>query len=420
MEILQQKGFFGHSLVPVTTPLLVERYNECLRALDKEETLLERFSIDGAGWSPQIAKEKNDPNYLCHGEANLYAVLLTPNQMGKPVYVPMHSFDAAILQTVHNNNSRAINNLTSRTGIILDIDQGIDAYECPLDLLMLDTFTIRAFTPTAIMQGARDQKELVARFRKEPGAWQDATLIDSLIQSAKDLGDLRHSALQIAPTPFNDVGNFYTRAMGGLYVLRDAPDSQCKIVIMAGADHEVDSLPKRDVYSIPKDWEPLIERLTALDFLQPYGADPSEATVARLEQTLHMIIAQEAYANGLEEDFDGLNPAKLASWKQRLRGELKPAYGELSQLAKAIRRGEKHNDDLEFDAWTHVLQPNPQLPESTRSILWHLLSRIQPHNIEMTYRHHKSLFYERYQSWSKPQRIWALNFLTNQGLPHHE
>ena len=85
MKILQERGFFGAGLVPVTTPLLVDRYNDCLKAIGKEPTERKRFAIDGAGWSPQIAAERNDPNYLCHGEANLYAVLLTPEQKGKPV-----------------------------------------------------------------------------------------------------------------------------------------------------------------------------------------------------------------------------------------------------------------------------------------------------------------------------------------------
>lgn len=419
MELLQKKGFFGHELVPVTTPLLVERYNACLRALGKEETQLDRFSIDGAGWSPQIAKEKNDRDYLCHGEANLYAILLTPNQKGKPLYAPMHSFDGAILQALHETNSKAINNLTSRSAVILDIDQGIDAYDSPLDLLMLDTFTVRAFTPDSIMRAARDQRALVARFRKEDGAWQDAQLIEELILSARNFGDLRHSALQIAPTPFNDVSNFYTRAMGELYVLRDCQGSAHRIVAMMGESE--DNNIARDIFSLPRDWGVLLSRLMDLGFLEPRKSEFSKELVEQIEHTLDLLLAQAAFAAGLDRDFEKLNRAELAGWKNRLRPKLPKAYAILRKVSKELRAGRWQGfSEVGIDVWVHLLRPNDQLSESTQAVLWHLLSRVQPHNIEMAYRHHKVLFYERYQSWPTAQREWALNYLNRLGLPHHE
>ena len=419
MDLLQHKGFFGHALVPVTTPLLVERYNACLRALGKEETKLERFSIDGAGWSPQIAKEKNDRDYLCHGEANLYAILMTPNQKGKPLYAPMHSFDAAILKQLHEVNAKAINNLTSRTAIILDIDQGIDAYDCPLDLLMLDTFTVRAFTPDSIMEGAQDQRELVARFRKEECAWQDEQLLEELIHSASTFGDLRHSALQIAPTPFNDVANFYTRAMGGLYVLRDRLGSSHRIVAMLSESPDDNSA--RDIFSLPRDWGVLLSRLMDLGFLEPRKSELSKESVGQIEQILDLLLAQAAYAEGLDRDFEKLNRAELAGWKNRLRPQLPKAYTALRKMSKELRAGHWQGfHEVGIDVWVHLLRPNEKLPESTQAVLWHLLARVQPHYVEIAYRHHKSLFYERYQSWPKAQRDWALNTLNRLGLPHHE
>lgn len=421
MDLLQQKGFFGHALVTVSTPLLVGRYNACLRALGKEETTLERFSIDGAGWSPQVAKEKNDRDYLCHGEANLYAILLTPNQKGKPVYSPMHSFDGAILRALHEANAKAISNLTSRSAIILDIDQGIDAYDSPLDLLMVDTFTVRAFTPDSIMHAARDQKELVARFRKEDGAWQDAQLLDELIQSSRTFGDLRHSALQIAPTPFNDVANFYTRAMGGVYVLRDCLGSSFKIVIKAGDADDAPDHTSRGIFSLPRDWGMLLSRLMDLGFLEPRRSDLAPVDSQSLAQTLELLLVQTAYKNGLDRDFETLNSGELAGLKQQLHPKMPAAYTELRRVAMQLKNGELQNyRNVKIDAWVHLLRPNDQLPESTQAVLWHLLAQVQPQNVEMTYRYNKALFYQRYQSWSNAQRKWTLNYLSRMGLPHHE
>ena len=420
METLRQKGFFGRLLVPITTPLLVERYNDCLRSLGKEETKLDRFSVDGAGWSPQIAKEKNDPDYLCHGEANLYAIILTPNQRGKPIYAPMHSFDASILQTIHDIHSKAISNLTSRSAIILDIDQGIDSYRTPMDLLMVDEFTVKAFTPCAVMDGANRQKELVARFRKEPGAWQDPQLIESLVKSAEDWGDLRHSALQIAPTAYTDIDNFYTRALGGLYVFRDFLGQPCKLLVLSEDVENGESLPHRDMYVLPHDWEKVLGRLVQLGFLEPKLSDVSKSLKASMERTQHEMLAHTAYEQGLEENIDKINSGQLANWRRKASEHLPKAYQGLQKQLDVFNGKDASFDAIDFQTWVHLLKPKDALGESTQHVLWHLLSRVQPFHIEIAYRHNKPLFYKRYESWKVPQREWALDYLNRLGLPHHE
>ena len=75
---------------------LIERYNKCLLKLGFTETKLEKFTIDGVGWSPEIAEEKGESFYLNNGEANTHAIIITPLQKGLPVYNPFHSFEREI------------------------------------------------------------------------------------------------------------------------------------------------------------------------------------------------------------------------------------------------------------------------------------------------------------------------------------
>ena len=92
MEKLKAAGLFGGALVSVSGSLIT-RYNGCLAMLGVTPTKLERFTIDGMGWSPEVAEEKGENYYLNIGEANSNAIIITPEQKDKPVHMPFHSFD---------------------------------------------------------------------------------------------------------------------------------------------------------------------------------------------------------------------------------------------------------------------------------------------------------------------------------------
>jgi hypothetical protein len=206
-----------------------------------------------------------------------------------------------------------------------------------------------------------------------------------------------------------------------LYVLRDYLGSAYQIVVKANDSTDAPNHTSRDVFSLPRDWGVLLSRLMDVGFLKPRRSQLEQGDSPSLAHTLELLFAQAAYAKGLDRDFDTLNPAELASWKQQLRETLPAAYTELRQVSKQLKSGGLQSyRDVKIDVWVHLLRPNEQLSESTQAVLWHLLSRVQPENVEMTYRHHKALFYQRYESWPKAQRYWALNYLTRLGLPHHE
>ena len=75
MQKLKEANLYNHELIPVSGKL-VERYNECLTKLGFLPTKLTHFHIDGMGWSPEIAEEKDNINYLNNGEANLHGILI--------------------------------------------------------------------------------------------------------------------------------------------------------------------------------------------------------------------------------------------------------------------------------------------------------------------------------------------------------
>ena len=141
MQKLKDANLYRSELIPVSGKL-VERYNKCLKTLGFKETKLSSFSIDGVGWSPEVAEEKKDVHYLNHGDANPHGIIISPLQKGKPVYLPFHSFDRDMMQYIFREHGQKINDITRDSAICIDFDQDIDVFYEPLDVLKYENVSI--------------------------------------------------------------------------------------------------------------------------------------------------------------------------------------------------------------------------------------------------------------------------------------
>ncbi|MBU2487309.1 MAG: hypothetical protein KKG78_19715, partial [Alphaproteobacteria bacterium] len=83
-RLVENELIYGR-LLPVAEPHLVARYNKALRAFGLPETTLETFRIDMTGFSPEIAEELGDVQYLDPNGVNRRFIVLTPEQENLPV-----------------------------------------------------------------------------------------------------------------------------------------------------------------------------------------------------------------------------------------------------------------------------------------------------------------------------------------------
>ena len=218
MQKLRTANLFRSELVPVNGRQ-VDRYNMCLEKLGFTPTKLKSFFIDGIGWSPEVADEKKDIHYLNHGDANPHAIIISPLQKGKPVYVPTHTFDRDMMKHVFKTYAEQINDITRDCAICLDFDQDIDAFYDPMDILKYDSITISFRLMNDLDMVQMQQMELIETF-KRGNNFVDERIHAQLLESAKEHGDLRGRHLDLLPLEFK-TDSFYTKAYGGVYVLRD-------------------------------------------------------------------------------------------------------------------------------------------------------------------------------------------------------
>ncbi len=414
MQHLIPSGLFGRGLLPVQQTHLVDRYNACLEEIGLAKTYRTSFHIDGWGWSPEIAEERDDPFYLSHlGPANPYAILLSPEQRRLPIHFPYHSFDRDLMEEVFRTAGRQIEDLTTSTALWIDVDQEISAYHEPRDLLMVEAITLRFSAAGGMMRAATTQRDLVKRFHSERLAWSDHVLLKALAESVSAFGDLRYRSLDIPDIPYTNTRCFYTRAFGGIYVFRDLPGGLPLLVLCD---------PERPVLS-PEAGAPLahveygLQDPALLAFLYAEQLVDLQWTLYRdnpklLERLREALLNRAIAEADAEADLVGMPDGERKRWRLTLErdGKLPEMYGEVERLMLQVSRGMTPDLNAVSEALSRALtHPHRRLSEGSWNTVRHLLVQLSGHDVVRLYAYDKPAFFEAYASWPANFRAWALD-----------
>ncbi|EFG2886097.1 hypothetical protein BO068_005304, partial [Escherichia coli] len=135
--LLRNELIYGR-LLPIEESHLIERYNKALVAFGLKPTRLKKFEIDRTGFSPQVAKELGDPDYLDPNQVNRRFIILTPSQVDLPVVHTAFSNTGQLLYEFMTKNQRAIDALTIKDVIYGEIEDSVTRVESIEDLLSIN------------------------------------------------------------------------------------------------------------------------------------------------------------------------------------------------------------------------------------------------------------------------------------------
>lgn len=409
MEKLKIANLYRSELIPISGKL-VQRYNQCLLKLGFTETKRDNFSIDGIGWSPEIAEEKGDLHYLNNGEANPHAIIISPLQKGKPVYVPFHTFDREMMQHVFRTHGEKIKDITRDCAICLDFDQEIDAFYEPLDLLKYDKVLIHFHLINDLDTAQKEQFRLIDTF-KTGHNFVDEKLHVQLLNSAQKYGDLRARDLDLHALHFT-TDSFYTRAFGGVYVLRDfitpmvvfenekwykeaIKDTVYEVLIYHISQEEL-MHKLRDHVIIECDLEKAVktaryERVKKYEF-----ARTLDQTKHPVQKILTDQVLFKSYLNKLD-----LEARKKVMSVER--------YLEKLETSNQYKIADIVDTGL-FEA-LHV--PHSSLQAKHQDLIWKLLVNIAPKDMLYLYWYDKEQFYLLYETLDDSLKDWVIDTIRN-------
>ncbi len=408
MDRLVHNGLHGDGLIRIESPLLVDRYNACLQDMDIAPTELRSFGIDAVGWSPDIAKEKGDANYLAHSAANMLAIILLPEQRHCSIWNPFHSFDRDLIIQFFDSNRRQIAELTQRDALWLDIDQEVITYHDPKDLFLVDNIVIRAFTPTRLMIAARKQRALIRELMGEQANFEaeaDALLRipGELKASVAEVGDIAHRSMVIEDMPFTVPGSFYTHAFGGTFVLR-SPSGDAETLLS-----REDAFAAKGVRS-SRD-KRILKQLESLGLIA-FGAERWIESLDRLR-----VIRDSFLMDVLDEHFPELDYVGLSEVRQKsvlnhedVKSALPEEYGLLNNLIKHLERG-RVPQRISVKIRPYLAHPLEGLDKATKEVVWYVLALVfDGRNVVRLYRYDKDAFFTAYEStWRTPWRTFAVD-----------
>ena len=409
MQKLKAANLYRSELIPVSGKL-VERYNKCLVKLGFAETKLTTFSIDGIGWSLEIADEKKDTNYLNNGEANPTGIIISPLQKGKPVYLPFHTFDRDVMKYVFKIHGNKIKDITRDCAICLDFDQGIDAFYEPLDVLKYNKIDIHFHLIDNLDKIQQEQLQLVETFNRDNN-FIDETIHEQLLNSAKTYGDLRNRDLNLHELQYS-TDSFYTRAFGGVYVLRDfitpivvfedekwykeaIKDTNYEVLIYHIQQPElIDKL--RDHVIIEYDLEKVVkttryERIKKFEMAQYLKKEKHP-----IKDILNDPILYKSYLNKLD----------IESRKKVMSVE---RYLEKLETSNQF----KIADIVDLKLFEALHQPHSSLDAKHQDLIWKLLVNISPKDVLFWYWYDKEAFYTSFKTWDESFKDWVIETISN-------
>lgn len=409
MNKLKEANLYRSELIPVSGKL-VERYNKCLKTLGFSETKLKSFFIDGIGWSPEVAEEKKDIQYLNHGDANPHGIIISPLQKGKPVYLPFHSFDREMMQHVFRTHGRKINDITRDSAICIDFDQDIDVFYEPLDVLKYDDVSIAFRLIDNLEEKQKEQLKLVDKFKTDNN-FIDEGIHQQLLDSSKAYGDLRVRDLSLHPLHFS-TGSFFTRAFDGVYLLRDF----IKPIIIF-EDKEVykeaikDTIHDVLIYHIaqPELIDKLKDHLIIECDLETVVKTPNYDRIKKFELAQFIKNPEHPIKDILNNNVlfkSYLNKIDIKARKQVMSVEI---YLEKLERSNA----NKIEDIVDQTLYFALHQPHSSLSAEHRDLIHKLLINIAPKDVLYLYWYDKEQFYKSYETWDDSFRDWVIERISN-------
>ncbi|MDB9755658.1 hypothetical protein OAB20_05175 [Winogradskyella sp.] len=409
MNKLKQANLYRSELISVSGKL-VERYNKCLKTLGFTETKLTSFSIDGVGWSPEVAEEKQDTQYLNHGDANPHGIIISPLQKGKPVYLPFHSFDREMMQHVFRTHGQKINDITRDSAICIDFDQDIDVFYEPLDILKYDDVSISFRLIDNLGEKQKEQLRLIDKFNNEHN-FIDETIHKELLDSANTYGDLRDRDLSLHSLHYT-TGSFFTRAFNGVYLLRDFIKP-----IVVFEDKEVyreaikDAIHDVLIYHInqPELVDKLKDHIIIECNLESVIKTPNYDRIKKYELNQFLKETRHPIRDILTDKVlfkSYLNKIDINARKQVMGVEL---YLEKLERSNAF----KVEDIVEQSLYFALHQPHSSLSTEHRDLIHKLLINIAPKDVLFLYWYDKEQFYKSYNAWNDSFKDWVIERISN-------
>jgi hypothetical protein len=408
MNLLLDNELIYGRLLTIDEPHLIERYNKALAAFGEKPTKLKAFDIDKTGFSPEVAEEKKNYDYLDPNGVNRRFIILTPAQADLPVVHTQFSNTDELMYEFVASNARAINATTIKDVIFGEIEDSVSEVDDIDDLLSIKQVEFRVMSANDTLGKAAELRTLTDKLKGEPDAWRDNALLTRMVELAKDAGDIRENALVPDQVVFRH-NAFWTSHFGGLYVFID--EKMTTVIASPDSPGFRRSRPWQVSYLSIADTENVYQFLASTGRIDLPRASWVE-TSGFLEHRAEMVIRDLVRKEEPKQDMSKIDPIWLQTWMHRNAAMINKdgQFPFLNAAKREIAETGRLNP-AEVDAGLRflLLRARPDHPD--RWLVNRLISEYVPADFVSKYVFNKQGFYTDYQSYAPLWRAHVVETL---------
>lgn len=410
MKRLYENALIYGRLFTVDRPHLVERYNKALEAFRLPPTKLDRFDIDRTGFSPQVAEELGDFDYLDPAGINRRFIILTPGQASLPVVHTRFSNTGGLMHEFYTANARAIHALTIKDVIYGEIEDNVSAIEDIEDLLSIEQVQFKVLSAENVLAKAAELRTLVDRLKTEPDAWRDDAMLEQMVTLAQTTGDIRSNRLVPDQVVFRHSA-FWTSHFGGTYVFVD--DKMTTVICDADAPGFRRSRPWQVSYL------DIGDHRRVFDFLSRSGRIdlPSASWLEGggfIDHRADLALRGLVHAIDPDADLTAADPVWLQTFVSRNAGPIRKdgTYPFLNSARRELARtGRIDIRDVPHALRFQIVRGKPDHHDAW--LTNRLISEYVPRDFVTLYVFNKQRFYAEYETWDDRFRGFVVDTLKN-------
>ncbi len=369
------------------------------------------------GYSPEIAKELDDPQYLDPHGINRRFIILFPTQFELPSVNTAFSNTGKLMHQFFTANVKAINALTIKDVIYGEIDDPILEARDIEDLLRIEQVEFKVFTGKNLAQQALDLRLLMDRLKKEPDAWRDDEMLHKMVELSKATGDIRNNNLVPKEVVFRH-NTFWSSHFGGVYVFID--ETQTTVIGDPSAPGFRRSRPWQVSYIDRNDTELVYRFLVETGRVdQPRGSWIERS--GYLKHRIEMLITMLAFHHEPNKKHNPDSNRWAKAWVNRNTRMLEEE-GTLPFLLWAQREYESWaNVDLEeIDARGRFILSRAKPGHDDQWLVNRLISDNVPFDFISRFIFNKPAFYADYEKWGDKLKDHVVEMVRDNYLNNKE
>jgi len=418
MERLIDNSLIYGAMFEVADPHMIARYNTALEGFGLKKTKLKKFIIDAAGFSPEIAKEFKDEDYLNPHGINRRFIILSPEQESLPIVYHQFSSTYDLMMAFFQKNAESLRTLTLKDVVFGEIENSTFRIESIDDILSIREVDFKLRTGGQIFEKAQELQVLLDRFFAEKESWQDGQLMNSILERGNLVGDIRYNNIVPRHTKF-ELPSFWTRHFDGIYVFRD---DDAKITII-GDPQDAEFLSSNlDAFT----YISLTDDDAVYEFLvnsgRITGFEPSWLKSSGLVDLRSEILVRSSIGKSDKKaDLSNLSKNQVRNWIHQNLDDLSQdgTFPFLTRIQKGLLNNVLPNLKNTAAALKLIIvRANPG--HSDRVLVARLLSQYAPFDFFTKFAVNKQTFYDDYDALEDNIRDYVVTKITSTYFPRRK